>query len=65
MKHLLELIRPNVKLFRDTKTGIAWVEDGASGNAHSCHPNISDSGSIRGMKDRGYWDKKARTVRTH
>lgn len=64
-KVLLDVIRPHVKLYRDPKTGIAWVEDGTTGSGHSCHPNISSSGSVRGMKDRGYWGKHDRTVRSH
>lgn len=32
---------------------------------YSAHPNISDSGSVRGMKERGYWGKHDTTVRTH
>ena len=64
-KVLLQVIRPHVKLYRDPRTGIAWVEDGTAGIGHSCHPNISSSGSVRGMKDRGYWGKNDRTVRSH
>ena len=64
-KILIDTIRPHVKLYSDPKTGIAWVEDGTSGTGHSCHPNIDRTGSVRGMKSRGYWDKKDRTVRSH
>lgn len=62
-KILLETIRPNVKLYRDSRTGIAWVEDGNTGCGHSCHPHIDASGSVRGMKSLGYWKQKDRTVR--
>lgn len=65
MKQLLQTVRPNVILYRDQKTGIAWVENGESGCGHSAHPNISATGSVRGMKDRGYWGKEDKTVRTH
>lgn len=65
MKQLLQQVRPNVNLYRDTTTGIAFVEDGTSGCGHSSHPNIDASGSVRGMKYLGYWEKKARTVRSH
>lgn len=69
MKHiskvLVEIIRPHVKLYRDPKTGIAWVEDGTTGTGHSCHPNIHATGSVRGMKQRGHWGKHDRTVRSH
>lgn len=64
-KELIEVVRPHVKLYRDPQSGIAWVEDGTTGSGHSCHPNISSSGSVRGMKDRGYWRKSDRTVRSH
>lgn len=64
-KVLLKVIRPHVQLYRDPKTGIAWVEDGTTGNGHSCHPNISSTGSVRGMKSLGYWNKQDRTVRSH
>lgn len=52
-------------LFVDPKTGIAWIEDGRTGLGHSCHPNISATGSVRGMKGRGFWGKRDRTVRSH
>lgn len=64
-KTLIKEIRPYVELYRDNETGIAWVEDGTTGNGHSCHPNIGASGSVRGMKQRGYWGKNDRTVRCH
>lgn len=53
------------ELFRDTKTGIAWIEDGSTGNGHSAHPNIDATGSVKGMKQRGWWDRDAITVRSH
>jgi hypothetical protein len=54
-----------VKLYRDDSTGIAWLEDGTSGTGTSAHPSIHGTGSVRGMKDRGYWGKDDRTVRSH
>jgi hypothetical protein len=63
-EHIRE-VRPYVHLYRDPKTGIAWIEDGTSGISVSVHPNIDSTGSIRGMRDRGYWGKKDRTVRSH
>lgn len=33
------------------------------GASHSIHANISSTGSVRGMCDRGYWGKKDRAVR--
>jgi hypothetical protein len=64
-KTLIEIVRPHVKLYRDPKTGIAWVEDGTSGSGHSCHPNISASGSVAGMKKKGWWGRDDKTVRSH
>lgn len=64
-KVLLEAIRPHVKLYRDPKTGIAWVANGESGCGHSAHPNIDATGSIRGMKAQGYWRKADRCIRSH
>lgn len=52
-------------LYRDPATGMAWVEDYSVGIAHSAHANIDGSGSVMGMKKLGYWDKKARVVRSH
>lgn len=65
MKVLIKEIKPYVKLYRDDRTGIAWVADGSSGNGHTCHSNIDITGSVRGMKNLGYWKKDARTVRSH
>lgn len=50
-------------VYRNTNTGIAFVQDGNTGMRHSCHANISSGGSIRGMKEMGYWGKKDRTVK--
>ena len=52
-------------LYRDSKTGIAFVENGSTGNTHSCHANIDATGSVRGMKKLGYWRKDSRTARCH
>lgn len=65
MKKFIREIREHVELYRDDKTGIAWIEDGTTGCAVSVHANIDASGSVRGMKDRGYWGKKDRTVRSN
>jgi hypothetical protein len=32
---------------------------------HSVHPNIDITGSVRGMKQLGYWDKTDKIVRSH
>lgn len=65
MKQFIRKIEEYVNLYRDDKTGIAWIEDGKTGLGISVHGNINSSGSISGMKARGYWGKKDRTVRSH
>jgi len=32
---------------------------------HSCHSNIDASGSITGIKNLGYWDKKDQIISSH
>lgn len=64
MKQHIRTIRPYVELVRDTKTGIAEVENGSTGNGHSCHANIDKTGSVKGMKKLGYWKEDARTVKS-
>ena len=65
MKKLIREIGKYKNLYRDTVSGIAWIEDGTSGVSISIHSNIDISGSVRGMKKLGYWRKADRTVRTH
>lgn len=62
MKQLINQVKPHIALYTDPDTGLAWVENGAAGIAHSAHPNIDATGSVAGMKDRGYWGRKVRTV---
>lgn len=64
-KQFIREVKPYANLYKDTVTGIAWIEDGSTGCGHSCHPNIDISGSVRGMKNLGYWDRKDRIVRSH
>ena len=64
-KVFLREIEPHKILYRDDRTGIAWIEDGCSGCRISIHPNIDANGSVRGMKKLGYWNKTDRTVRSH
>lgn len=61
----LREVGPFQRLHRDRRTGIAWVENGRTGSGHSAHPNIAVTGSVEGMKNLGYWDRDARTVRSH
>lgn len=65
VKQFVKEIRPYVNLYRDDNNGIAWIEDGSTGLGVSVHANIDSSGSVRGMKYRGYWSKDARTVESH
>jgi hypothetical protein len=62
---LLKTLAEDIELHRDSVTGIAWVENGRTGNGHSTHPNIDETGSVAGMKSLGYWRKSDRTVRSH
>jgi hypothetical protein len=64
-KTFVREIIPYVELHRDMRTGIAWIENGRTGNGHSCHANIDATGSIRGMKKRGYWGRDDRCVKSH
>ena len=65
MKKLIRELGDYKTLYRDDNNGIAWVEDGGTGCGYSCHSNIDATGSVRGMKNLGYWKKDARTVRSH
>lgn len=64
-KELVKKLGDHQHLYRDTVSGIAWVADGSLGLGHSCHANIDASGSVTGMKQRGYWRKEDRTTRSH
>lgn len=63
MKQHIQQVTEHVNLYRDSKTGIAWVENGKTGNGHSAHPNIDATGSVAGMKKLGYWKKTDRAVK--
>lgn len=58
-------IAPHKILKRCATHGIAFVADGTVGLGHSAHPNIDASGSVAGMKGRGYWLREDKTVRCH
>lgn len=47
------------------QNGIVSIENYSVGIGHSCHPNIDASGSVKGMKNLGYWRKDATTVKAH
>lgn len=42
---------------------IATIEDRRTGLTHSPHPSISSSGSVDGMRKKGYWGAEERTLR--
>lgn len=65
MKQFIRRIKEHVNLYRDDKSGIAWIEDGRTGLKISVHANIHSSGSVTGMKNLGYWGKRDRSVRSH
>lgn len=65
MKQFIRQIEEHVILYRDDKTGIAWIEDRRTGLGISVHSNVDFSGSVSGMKTLGYWRKNDRTVRSH
>ena len=65
MKRLVKEIKPYVELYIDDNTGIAWIENGSTGNGHSCHPNIDKTGSVSGMKKLGYWKKDDITLKSN
>lgn len=64
-KQFIREINTYAKLYRDDKNGIAWIEDSSTGLGITIHPNIHKSGSVIGMKNLGYWDKKDRIVQSH
>ena len=64
-KRFVKEIKPYCNLYIDDNTGIAWIEDGSTGNGHSVHPNIDITGSVKGMKKLGYWKKHDKIVRSH
>lgn len=55
MKKFIKQIEEHVILYRDDKSGIAWIKDGRTGLGISVHSNIHVSGSISGMKTLGYF----------
>lgn len=38
--------------------GVIRVQDGTSGNGHTPWPNIDSTGSVAGMRARGFWGKE-------
>ena len=65
MMQIIRKIGDYKTLYRDDKSGIAWIVDNTTGLGYSVHPNIDSSGSVAGMKALGYWSKSDRTIRSH
>lgn len=65
MKEKIKEIAEYITLYWCPRTGIAWVENSKTGNGHSAHPNIDATGSVKGMKNRGFWKQHDRTVKTN
>lgn len=65
MKQLVRNVCGSFNLYRDDATGIAWIKDGRTGLGISVHANIDSTGSVAGMKAKGYWRRTDRTVRSH
>lgn len=42
---------------------VCSIENNSTGTGHSVHPNISETGSVKGMKEKGYWRKEDKTVK--
>jgi len=61
-KTFIKQLAEYVELHRDAKTGIAWINDGKTGCEESLHPSIDKSGSIKGMKKKGYWGKNDKII---
>ena len=63
MTRFIKSVGKCANLYRNDSTGIAWISDGSTGIQHSVHPNIHRTGSVRGMKELGYWDKTDKMAR--
>ena len=64
MKQHIRNISEYVDLYRDDRTGIAWIENGKTGGGHTCHPSIDATGSVIGMKQNGGWKQSDRCIKT-
>lgn len=64
-KRLIKEVKPYCELYINDNTGIAWIENGSTGNGHSAHPNIDITGSVKGMKNLGYWNKSDKVVKSN
>lgn len=64
VKYLAPNLPAYCEIYKDLKTGIVTIHNGRTGNGHSCHANIDGTGSIRGMKNLGYWRKNDRCLKS-
>ena len=62
MKKFIREVTPYAKLYRDSKTGIAWIDDDSTGLRYTVHPYIDRTGSIKGMKQQHFWGKDDKVV---
>lgn len=62
MKQLIAKLDDNKTVYR-YKCGIAVIVINGDYYSHDCHPSIHKSGSIHGMKAKGYWGKDDVIVR--
>ena len=63
-KFLLQTIGANQQLYRDTMTGLAWIEDRSSGASYALHPCTASIASIRDLKKNGDWGLTDQCVRS-
>lgn len=62
---LIGIINPSMLVFRDEKTGVAWIDDEITGLHYTVHPNIHGKGSVIGMKASGAWKKHDKIARVN
>lgn len=55
----------NFKIYRNIKTGIAFVDDTEHGVIWSCHPMLSSDASIQMTRVNGIWKKEASIARNN
>jgi hypothetical protein len=67
-KILLRELGPGINLYRDGRTGLAWVEDEGRNLTYNPHPSIPSGDfrhTVRTMKLRGLWKRDCRTAASH
>jgi hypothetical protein len=61
---VLREVAPHMVLCRDSKNGVARIEDGHRGIRRTIHPNVHGSASIAALRRQG-WGEGGRIVRAH